>query len=250
MKRSTSHPPKVVTMPHSSNSSPVTSRKPTGRKLGRPSDLLAKSNRAKEALRRCGIDPKAVEKAYPISDILEGQCDPEVIAPRLRASVGDMPEKWLKFWDTLPKGDRKYLTLEAVCVGAEVDTEPMLGIILASLRNRHLQRSALKAVLAHPDVMQATIETAMLPGMAGFADRKMLHTMPAIGFLPGPQGSQFQVNLGVLNAPQQQKALGDGGDEELDVNEVFPPITGVLESWNDNRRSLFKENANLLPQGD
>lgn len=225
-------------MPPSSSSSPDTSRKPTSRKA-RPKSALA-NQRGKEALRRCGIDAKEVEKAYPISDILEGNSDPETIAPRLRASTSEHAVDWLKFWDKLPKGDRKYLTLEAVCVGAGVPTEPMYGIIVCSLRNRKLQQSALRAVLAHPDVMGATIENAMLPGVAGFQDRKMLHTMPAIGFLPGPQGSQFQVNLGVLNAPPQQKALGSGDDDEPDVNDIFPPITRVLEGWNNDRRALLK----------
>jgi hypothetical protein len=195
--------------------------------------------REKEALRRCGIAAKDLETAYPISDILEGQSNPEIIAPRLRASKSEHAEKWLKYWDGLPKGDRKYLSLEAVCVGAEIETEPMLGIILASFRNRQLQKSALKAVLAHPEVMDATIESAK--GPLGFADRKMLHSMPAIGFLPGPQGSQFQVNLGVLNAPQQHTLRsGDDDDDSPDINDVLLPITGVLEKWNDDRRKLLK----------
>lgn len=212
---------------------------------GKQAKTALGNQREKEALRRCGIKAHDVETAYPISDILEGQCNPEMIAPRLRASKSEHAEKWLAYWDKLPKGDRKYLSLEAVCVGAEVETEAMLGVILASLRDRTLQKSALRAVLAHPEIMDATIFSAALPGPAGHADRKMLHSMPAIGFLPGPQGSQFQVNLGVLNASPQheQKALGSGNDDDdddLDVSDVFPPITRVLEGWNNDRRALLK----------
>ena len=116
----------------------------------------------------------------------------------------------------------------------------MLGAIVISLRTRTLQKSTLKAVLAHPEVMDATITNAKTP--EGITDRKMLHSMPAIGFLPGPQGSQFQVNLGVLNAPPQQRALpsGDDDDDSPDINEVLLPITGVLEGWNNDRRALLK----------
>ena len=236
---------KVTPIRPSSNSSPDTSSEPTGRKARAKRQKTALGNqRAKEALRRCGIKQSDLETAYPISDILEGQSSPELIAPRLRASKSEHAEKWLKYWDGLPKMDRKYLSLEAVCVGADVSPESMLGAIVVSLRERTLQKSALKAVLAHPEIMDATIVSASLPGPAGHADRKMLHSMPAIGFLPGPQGSQFQVNLGVLNAPPQpqQRALPDGDDDDdsADINQVLLPITGVLEGWNNDRRALLK----------
>jgi hypothetical protein len=239
---------KITPIRPSSNSSPDTSSEPTARRVrrGKQAKTALGSQREKEALRRCGIKHSDLETAYPISDILEGQASPEMIAPRLRASKSEHAEKWLKYWDGLPKGDRKYLSLEAVCVGADVSPESMLGAIVVSLRERTLQKSALKAVLAHPEVMDATIQSAQLLGPAGAPDRKVLHSMPAIGFLPGPQGSQFQVNLGVLNAPPQQHALsaGDDDDDEPDINDVLLPITGVLEHWNDDRRKLLKSPEN------
>lgn len=164
---------------------------------------------------------------------------PKKAAPYLRASKSDHALRFLKFWDKIPEADQGRLSIEAVCVGAGVDTESLCGCIMGALRDRKVQESTLKVVLQHPKVMDATLKSAMVKGPKGHADRKMIHSMPIIGFLPGPQGSQFNVNLGVLNAPQPQARNADD-DSELSVNDVFPPITEVLEGWNNDRRKLLK----------
>lgn len=215
----------------SSSTSPATSK--------RSAKLPAQAPRAQKALVRLGIDPTELEKAAPISDILGSHGKASSAAQYLRSSSSEHAKGFLKFWDKIPQCDRNRLSLEAVCVGAKVSTTDLLGVLVMALRDRNLQKSTLKMVLEHPKVMDATLKSAMIKGPKGHADRKMIHSMPIIGFLPGPQGSQFNVNLGVLNAPQPQARNADD-DSELSVNDVFPPITEVLEGWNNDRRKLLK----------
>jgi hypothetical protein len=189
------------------------------------------------------VDSDLLSKAAPISDILGKKYNrPEKVATLLRASDSEVARKLLKYWDGLPQQDRIRLTLEAVCVGAKVQTQELCGVVICSLRDRKIQESTVEALTSHPDVMRATIRNAKTK--EGFQDRKLLHSMPTIGFLPGPQGSQFQVNLGIMNNPAQTPAqrgnVRDAEPEDLNVSEIFPSITGVLEGWNADRTKLLE----------
>lgn len=229
--------------PPSSSTSPGTSRKSP-----KASSVKADSvgfNRKETALRRCGVDLKELERAAPIADILGKKHNrPVQVAQMLRSSSSPMAAKFLNYWDELPDQDRIRLSIEEVCVGAKIPTQELCGVVICSIRDRKIQESTVEALVSHPDVMRATIRSAKLKGKEGFQDRHMLHSMPAIGFLPGPKGSQFQVNLGIMNNPAQTPAASQKGDtidaEEMSVSDVFPSITGVLEGWNDARRNLLK----------
>jgi hypothetical protein len=233
----------------SSKSQPLKSSSPgTSRKSSNPNSVKADSigfNRKETALRRCGVDLKELERAAPIADILGKKHNrPVQVAQMLRSSSSPMAAKFLNYWDELPDQDRIRLSIEEVCVGAKVPTEEFCGVVISALHRRKIQESTVEAIAAHPDVMRATIRSAKLEGKEGFQDRHMLHSMPSIGFLPGPKGSQFQVNLGIMNNPAQTPAASQKGDaidaQDMSINDVFPPITGVLENWNDDRRKLLK----------
>jgi hypothetical protein len=120
-----------------------------------------------------------------------------------------------------------------VCLAAKVSPLEILGAILMAAKNLKAQESALKAILAHPDVIDATVMTASLPGPAGFADRKMLHE--AVGFLPTKQGSPISINFGMGGKKDEG---GDRDDDDVAFEEAFPTISGELEGWSDARRLL------------
>lgn len=226
----------------SKSTSPASSK----RGIGKPPDRVSRKDRV---LINAGIDPRKVEQSAPISDILGDFAAPATAAQYLRASKDSHATAFLKFWDKIPKDGRRRISLEAVCVGAGVSTTDLLGCLVMALRDRKLQQSTLKAVLAHPDVMDATIDSAKGNGKNSAIDRKTMHSMPIIGFLPGPKGNQLQVNLGVMNGQPHQLR---GDDEEVVFGDVFPPITDVLEGWNNDRRDLLKspEETLVLPKGN
>lgn len=148
----------------------------------------------------------------------------------LTASESPEARAFLKVWRELPVGDKDRIPLEAVCIAAKVSPLAILGAVLMSAKNLKAQESALKAIIAHPDVIDATVRSAKTA--VGFSDRKMLHE--AVGFLPTKQGSQIAINLGL----GKSKDDDDEGDDEKSWSEAFPTIAGELESWGENRRKL------------
>lgn len=158
--------------------------------------------------------------AHKAVDALRFSQDPQAIA-------------FLEVYDELPVCDREnYLTLEAICLKAHVSPSAILGATLMASKQLMAQESALKAIIAHPEVVDSTITAAKLLG--GDKDRKMLHE--AVGFLPTKPGNSINVNL-LGGNPQYQNTPED--DEGESFNEAFPSINADLEQWSDNRRKLL-----------
>jgi hypothetical protein len=154
----------------------------------------------------------------------------------ISASDTDAARKWLSAWRSINARDRQALPIEAVCLYARVNPLELLGAILMAAKNLKMQESALKAIIAHPDVVDSTIEFAKEKG--GTADRKMLHESAVIGFLPTRNGQSIAINL---NGGQTEESDDDGeviDQEDKDFTDAFPMISGKLEKWADRRREL------------
>lgn len=196
--------------------------------------------RKESALERLGVDLADLEAAPRITDILSSAFSTGKRVPRvqtinfLAASPAAEARAFLEVYRELPVRDRESLPIEAICIKAEVNPLAILGAVLMAAKNLKAQESALKAIMAHPDVVDATVNAAMLVGPNGTADRKILHE--AVGFLPTKQGSNIAFNLNV--GPGGKKDEDDDSDEVDSFNEAFPTIAGELEGWSENRRLL------------
>jgi hypothetical protein len=192
------------------------------------------------ALERLGIDLDELDAAPKITETLVS-CfgDRSKRIPRksfanfLTCSTDPSAMAFMDCYRQLGVRDREQLPIEAICIKAGVNPLQILGAVIVAARSLKAQESALKAILAHPDVIDSTILTANLPGPAGTADRKMLHE--AVGFLPTKQGSQIAINLGLPSGKKDDD--GDDGDEKS-FEDAFPTISGNLETWSENRRML------------
>lgn len=193
-------------------------------------------------LRRLDIDPEDVEACHKISPTLiacfgreGGRLPRKLILNYLAASLTPTAKAFLAAWKEIPKRDIQSLTVEAVCVKAQVNPLELLGCIVSAVREVKLRESALTAILAHPEVVKATIDTAKIVGPAGYSDRRMLHESAVIGFLPTRKGSEIEINL---FGRKEEKDDGELDDDEKAWDEAFPTISGNLEKWSENRRQL------------
>lgn len=195
------------------------------------------------ALERIGVDLDDLEAAPRITDILASAFSTGKRIPRvqtvnfLAASPAPEARAFLEVYRELPIRDRESLPLEAICIKASVNPLAILGAVLMAAKNLKAQESALKAIMAHPDVIQSTIDAAKLIGPNGTADRKILHE--AVGFLPTKQGSNIAINLG-MGAPQESDGEDDD-DKAFDEAFGTPGEIGPqIEKWSENRRLLLE----------
>lgn len=210
------------------------------------------------------MDQEELEAAPRITDILvrtfqsRGGRVPRIqTIEYLQASTSLEALAFLNVYREMNVTDRACVPLEAICIAAKVSPLAILGAVLMAAKNLKAQESALKAIIAHPDVIDATIDAATQgtpiliggqpvldkrgrPILSGHGDVKaqtILHQ--AIGFLPTKQGSSIAINL--LGGGKSK----DGDDEDSDADAAFDEafgspgeIAGQLEQWGTNRRAL------------
>lgn len=150
----------------------------------------------------------------------------------MRFSVEPSIISFLKTYDSIPVGDRRYIPLEAVALKSNVGFNELLGSIVMCFRSFQSQKSALMAMAAHPKVLNSTILYAGMPG--GERDRRILHE--AVGFLPTPKGLTINQNFG---ANQGDKGEPDE-PETVEVNDIFPMINETQEEWQSNRTKMLE----------
>lgn len=131
--------------------------------------------------------------------------------------------------------DRNKLSFEAMCVFARVNPVEMLGAILMAAKSMKATESALKAIMAHPDVVDATVETAKVQGMTGHADRKLLHE--AVGFLPTKKGGGIEINFG-FGRPAEERDPDSDADHDWD--EAFPPLGEAIQTWSEEKHKMLE----------
>lgn len=199
-------------------------------------------------LRRLDIDPDAVSlMPREPSEILtrcfgdgRGHKGRESL-PRQKilafAAVSDQPCA-IQFMNAIRKvkeQDRNKLSFEAMCVFARVSPVEMLGAILMAAKSMKATESALKAILAHPDVVDATVKTAKVKGMTGQADRKLLHE--AVGFLPSKKGGGIAINFG-FGRPAEERDPDSDADQDWD--DAFPPLGDAIQEWSSEKHKMLE----------
>lgn len=209
------------------------SPKPQGKRTPKATGLVRKD----AALRRLGITKDELELAPYITDILKSSFKTVKAAIKaIRFSNETTAIEFLKVYDELPAGDRDYISIEALCLKANVSPSALLGATFLACKTMRGQESAMIAVNAHPGVLKETIRFAKLPG--GDRDRKMLHE--AVGFLPTPKGGSINVNL-LNGVPQPQNQNRAPEPDEEDFGSLFPSINRNLEEWSSDRRKLLSD---------
>lgn len=112
-------------------------------------------------------------------------------------------------WDTATQRDKDTIKLEDLCAAAGISPDEFLGLIIPALWRRNLDIGKLIAAMAHPQVVEASIQAAKTQW--GSLDRQMLHT--ASGFLPTKAGQQINIDnrKQIVNANGQVSAKDTSG---------------------------------------
>lgn len=148
---------------------------------------------------------------------------------------------FLRVYDAIPPRDRESLSWEAIALKAELDLRSFLGSAILALREHSASKVKLLALSRHPDVVQARIEAALLPG--GHRDRDSFDT--AMGFLPTAKPSTFigkQINA-VVQDPAQMPRTEDPSEEEDDLDQLFPSASSTQEKLVNIRRRMLESGS-------
>jgi len=155
----------------------------------------------------------------------------------------------------IPALDLKQLSFEAMCVRAKVSPVELLGAVLMAAKSMKATESALKAILAHPEVVQATVDAAtegtpVLVGGKPVMDEKgkvlrydhgdvsaqrIMHE--AMGFLPTKKGGEVNINFG-LGRPAEERDEDSDADEAWD--EAFPPLGDEIKTYSADKHKLLE----------
>jgi hypothetical protein len=201
------------------------------------------------AKRRFGVSDKKLQFVPKITPILRSSIGSAKKAIELlRFSNDPAAVTFFEIYDGIQEGDRESISIEAVCVKAEISTPTLLGAALLIAQKIRGTESAMLAVNAHPKILRRTIELADLPG--GFQDRKVLHE--AIGFLPSSKGMNIAVNLGGPGQlaggtapPALEAGDSDEPSEEAQFSEMFPSVNKQIEKWSDSKRKMLAEKVGV-----
>ena len=253
----------IVSAPKASKSTTPSSRK--GLQRSRKGSAVSRSGSRTHLaiLRRLDIDPKEValvprEPAEILTRCLGGKSDR---LPREKilsfAAVSNDPSAvaFINALRTVPKLDLARLSFEAMCVRARVSPVAVMGAVVVAAKSMKATESALKAILAHPDVVQATVDAAtegvpvLINGKPVFdengkvlrsdhgdvAAQRIMHE--AVGFLPTKKGGGVEINFGFGRPPEDRDEDSDA-DEMWD--EAFPPLGDEIKSWSADKHKMLE----------
>ena len=184
-------------------------------------------------LKGTGIKPSQVETAPNLTSFFPNR---KSVIDAIRFSQEPSAISFLRVYDSAPERDRKQISLEAIALKAQCNFTELLGAMMFSFKASQVQKSAMRALDAHPDVVSATILDAMVPGAV--QAKKMLHE--AVGFLQTPKGASINFNFG---HPEEEKQDNMAEATSLEVNELFPMITERQEKWQHDRSKMLESGS-------
>lgn len=158
----------------------------------------------------------------------------------LRMSAEPEVTRFLEAYDShlIPDEVRHQFNYEFYCAVSGIGPLRLLELLAAQIVRSGAQHSAITAALRHPEVVEATITSALIPGPDGRGDRDTLHK--AVGFLPQPKGAVTNINL---------QANAQAGSAAVAVTAPPPELTirSLTDRFND-ARGLTKGAQAQLPE--
>ncbi|HKM83869.1 MAG TPA: hypothetical protein VJY15_23300 [Candidatus Acidoferrum sp.] len=196
-------------------------------------------NRRKEALRRLGVKAEQLVDIPQISHILKhAEHGLRQVIDALRGHDEEDAQAFIRKYDSLSASDRKHLTIEDICVAAQVRTLDLLGSATKALVLESQTASSIIAATSHQKVVKHTVRMALQDG--GHRDREMIHL--ATGFLPSPKGSTF------IN---QRVQVANFGSEKPHAGGAPAPVVDEedLISMDDDLMAMDQFERKMLPAG-
>lgn len=195
-------------------------------------------SRKEAALGRIKVTKEQLKQAPDITSVLKDIPKGRILAFRaMRFSDNPVIRQFLAFHDRLPKGDRTYLSIEAIAIAADVQPAYLLGEILLAMREFSVSSVKAIGIGRHPEVMTKTIESALTNG--GVRDREMVHSM--LGALPQKGGSIFIGKFfGGKSEPTEPGDTAPPERFEDDLDVIFPDVSIMQEKVQPLRQKLLE----------
>jgi len=198
-------------------------------------------NRSAMARKRLGVTSKKMEGVRRIAPSLrEAGLSFDRVIEILEGDGDEDSLQFLACWRKISKSDRKYLSIEEVCVAAGLTTRRLWEVISGATLEQ--SQDAVKVRLAHSQVriVEAAVKAATdsLPIVADVGGRRVIvgysngdvKAMEVVskwtGLMPTPKGSTTNIMLNQQN--NTPPALGMGNDDEED-DELLPDMGDFLK---------------------
>jgi len=196
--------------------------------------VKTKADLAKEALVLLGVKPADLAATPRIEHLFKGLGGQEAVLEYLAGSEEPEARKICELRARLNVRQAAAVPFEAYCVAAGIPTKRMFGIVAQEVSEQAEKATALLAKAMHPEVVQATINYALMPH--GDKDRKMMHLHA--GFVPTPKSSMTV--FGNVDARQQTQNVA-----------VLPPVEDNVRRLSDRFNSgMVVPSVPLLASGD
>jgi hypothetical protein len=140
--------------------------------------LILEGNRQRQALERLGITNKQLVSVPQISPTIKSCVKGgfKTALEAMRSSSDDQDlAKFLRKYDSIPIGDRNYLSWEAIAIAARVNTKHLMGSLLLAVSQHCATKSKFIVASNHPMITKKRVEFAQMIG--GEKDRSALDIM-------------------------------------------------------------------------
>lgn len=135
----------------------------------------------------------------------------------LRSSTHEDARKFLEQYDELPPTSREKLPIEAFCKASSISPTRVLELIVTSAYEVCNSSAELIAAVAHPQIVQATVASALHP--LGHQDRKMM--LQRRGFVPAPKNQTVIMGAGsTMNANSNNTTNSNNNVNSGTVNQT------------------------------
>lgn len=173
-------------------------------------------------LRKLSVTPEQIHSLPQITPYLTRslKLPRQRVIELLRMSAEPEVIKFLEAYDSrlIPDEVRDQFNYEFYCAICGLSPLRLLELLAAQIVRSGAQESAIKAALRHPEVVEATIESALIHGPDGKGDRDTLHK--AVGFLPQPKGAQTTIQIQANAQAQAQSASVAAPPPELTIRSL------------------------------
>lgn len=153
------------------------------------------------ALIKLGITEAQLAQCPMISHITKVVGETRKVMEYMRGSEDERARPLCEQADILFASELDAVPIEAICLAAKMPPKKFLGFLMEEVSEQSKMQTALLAKASHPDVVAATVATALVPGKNGVQDRKMLHL--AQGLLPVPKTNVTFFNRATIDARTQ-----------------------------------------------
>lgn len=194
--------------------------------------------RKNDALRRLKVSLSDLASAPDITSVLKQARGGKKLALKcLRFSEDPLAKAFLEKYDSIPDRDREELTLEAICVAANINPKQLLGEMMLAIREHSVSSVKMIAIAAHPSITKKRVQFALQPG--GFRDRDKLDEM--LGAIKPSTGSTFINKFFAATTkemPEDEEVAEEQTTDDLDY--LFPDASIMQEKVQPMRQKVLE----------